>query len=410
MSLAWFPGFFGVDQTETRHPEPHSATPHRCPELVGVAVHPSSSTSLRAPSTSFLGWRALIMMLTEYNDMLQNVNMLIQFADPDFEANFRAYVNYLEDLAGVIAGQYGMNESLVEGVHAGVLLHPPVQRIRSRDLSVKSREALEACLRKSWGDLRRMHREIEDPDLYEEEANAWLPVQAYYGVYSAVLAVALASAGTMPRNHAGALRLIADRVKRGLLPFPWSAYCDGCPQTGSHMFGGLRPTGVDVHVLSSPDPSTSDDRLAMFLRTTRARELKRRFDDARGRPAPGRTRRNIRASRKEEIASGLAATTVFDLFWRMRKKANYGDPDVFVLGAADVLDARRFANALVIVTDATVAALEAIVGAHIGPRTMAEIAQSCQAKARLDSGQVLERRVAAWSSRVTAQAHQLPSR
>lgn len=324
--------------------------------------------------------------------------MLIRFADPEFEANFRAYVNYLEDLAGVIAGQYGMNESLVEGVHAGVLRHPPVQRIRRRGPAAP-REALETCLRKAWGDLRRMHREIEDPDLYEEEANAWLPAQAYYGVFNGVLAVALASGGTVPRNHAGALRLIADRVKRGLLPFPWSAYCEGCPQTGSHLFGGLRPTGADVHVLSSPDPSTSDDRLAMFLRTTRARELNRRFDDARGAPAPGRIRRNISASRKEETASRLAATTLFDLFWRMRKKANYGDPDVFVLGAAGTLDARRFANALVIVTDATVAVLEAVVGAHVGPDAMAEIAEACQAKARIDSGGVLERRLASWRTR-----------
>ncbi|MGH2653139.1 MAG: hypothetical protein ACRDHV_02160 [Actinomycetota bacterium] len=330
--------------------------------------------------------------------------MLIQFADPEFEANFRAYLNYLEDLAGVVGGPYGIGESLIGGIHGGVLRQPPVHRIRGRRLSSKEDQALSGYLRKAWGDLRRMHREVEDSELYEEEANAWLPAQAYYGVYNAALALAVASGGTVPGNHAAALRMLGDHVRRGLLPFPWSAYCQGCPQTGSHLFGGLRPSGADVHVLSSPDPETSEDRLAMFLRTTRARELERRFDQERGKPAPGRMRRNVNKRRKEDIAARLGPTTIFDLFWRLRKKANYGDPDVFVLGAAGTLDARRFANALVIVTDATVAVLEAVAAAHVGAHVLADAVRGCQEKARADSGGVLDRRLASWTARSSRRA------
>lgn len=72
-------------------------------------------------------------MLTEYNALLQNVNMLIQFADPELEANLPGLLELPRgDLAGVIGTQYGIGEKLIEGIHAGVLRHLPVQRIRVR--------------------------------------------------------------------------------------------------------------------------------------------------------------------------------------------------------------------------------------------------------------------------------------
>ena len=57
----------------------------------------------------------------------------------------------------------------------------------------------------------------------------------------------------------------------------------------------------------------------------------------------------------------------------MRKKANYEDADTFVLGAAGELDARRLGQALIIVADATVAALEALTSAYVGPTLLANM-------------------------------------
>ncbi len=58
IALAWFWGLFGVDQIERLQPRPQSALPQRCPDAMGVTVHPSASRSCRAFSTSFLGRRA----------------------------------------------------------------------------------------------------------------------------------------------------------------------------------------------------------------------------------------------------------------------------------------------------------------------------------------------------------------
>jgi hypothetical protein len=58
---------------------------------------------------------------------------------------------------------------------------------------------------------------------------------------------------------------------------------------------------------------------------------------------------------------------LFDVFWRLPKKA-HEDADVFVLGAVSELDARRFGSALLIVTDATVAAPRGRDGRRRGAR------------------------------------------
>lgn len=66
MSLPWLPGFLGVDQIETRHPLPHFAIPHRCPELVGSRILEGLFHLLRMAG--------LLTMLTSCSSMLPFVN------------------------------------------------------------------------------------------------------------------------------------------------------------------------------------------------------------------------------------------------------------------------------------------------------------------------------------------------
>src|SRR5437588_1007909 len=199
---------------------------------------------------------------------LSGVPLTIRFPDPEYAEVFQAYVNYIEDLAGSIGGRYGLQASLVQGVHDAVAAHPPVHRIQRRNIDQSAYAAWQKAIRKSWGQLRRIHREVADPDEFDEEANATLPVQAYYAVYHAVLALTIASRQPTPRDHAAALKVVGQEVMRGRLPYPWDIACTGCPQLGSHQFHGFASSPDGVHVLARPDPATTDDRVAMFLRTT----------------------------------------------------------------------------------------------------------------------------------------------
>lgn len=330
--------------------------------------------------------------------------VVIRVPDPEYAEPFRAYSNYMVDLASEIGGHFGWGRrSLVEGVMDGVSLHLDSVNIDRRRLDPRAESALRKSMTKSWANLRRLRREVDDIDSFDEDTNAWLPVQAYYAVYDAVRSLTIASNQHIPREHRKALNLASKAVQRGRFPYPWSMYCDGCPQTGSHSFPTSDPPG-SVHVLSNPDPDTAVDRLAMFLRTTRMKELERRFsEDRKKKVAPGRQRRNLSVEDKEAIAARLAPTTVFDLFWRLRMKANYDDADTFVLGAGDVADARAFADSLAIVTDASVAAIEGVVVAYVGADLVGDFASSYQEKVRTDAGSPIAVRAALLGSYISAQ-------
>jgi hypothetical protein len=98
----------------------------------------------------------------------------------------------------------------------------------------------------------------------------------------------------------------------------------------------------------------------------------------------------------------LSRPTIFDVFWRLRKKADYEDAEVFVLGAAGDHDARGFAESLQIVSDATVAAIEVAVAAYVGAGIVAEAAAAdLDRKRRLSSGFPISRRAASWATRAS---------
>ena len=325
----------------------------------------------------------------------------IWHADPEFAEAFRAYANYFEDLAGTIHRLYGRPESLAEGVHDGVADHPATAKIQRRQLDESPRDQVEKAFRKAWGTLRRLGREIEDPEVFDEEANAWIPIQAYFSVYHAVCGYAAASGQTVPRDHATARKLAGKEVTRGALPHPWDGWCEGCPPNFTVRFGGqLVPMDKPVHALSNPDPRFSEDRFAMFLRTTRKRELERCFNQERRKKVKhGRSKRNLSYNQKKSIANNMAPTTLFDVFWRVRKKANYDDADTFVLGSEGAWDARRFGESLIIVTDATVAALEALTAAACGPVVLAELSRAYATKTSSGPESPLGQRERLWNNR-----------
>lgn len=122
-------------------------------------------------------------------------------------------------------------------------------------------------------------------------------------------------------------------------------------------------------------------------------------DERQRRKHPGRSRRNLSRSDKDVIAARLPPTTVFDIFWRLRKKANYGDADVFVLGASGEADARRLAESLMIVTDATVASVEVLIAAYAGTDVIAEHAARYHAKKWTSTASPIARRVESWQKR-----------
>lgn len=288
------------------------------------------------------------------------------------EISFLAYLHYLSDISGVIAGLYGAG---VEGVYQTLVLHPPV---RALDVPI-DRAVLPTVaehLADVWSALAVVDNAVE-PHVYDRQANAVLPAVGVRAVAAAGRALAGAFGEPTPANDADVVGFLGDLAAEELLPYPWSAFCIGCPQLGSAEWGGSVLPGDPVGVFSRPDPQTSDARLAMLLRTTRQRVLAEQFAVARRTDVrPGRSRRNLTAASKEAIAHATPPTTVFDVLERVRRRAEADDGLAFVEGAYDDDEARRFGVALAAVVDASVAAVEGVLAHLVGWDVFGEVAAS----------------------------------
>ena len=295
--------------------------------------------------------------------------MPVRFLPPTAEASFLAYLHYLEDIAGVIGGLYGFG---VEGIYQSLQLHPPVRALEGRRLDAQQTADVNARLGTAWTALRSIDNAVRE-ETYHLQANAVLPGLALDAV------VATASALSAIQGHSveatdDVLTYLSERVGEELLPYPWSAFCVGCPQLGDVRWGGSALPADFVSVFSLPDPGSSDARLAMLLRTTRTRILERRFaEERRTDVRPGRSRRNLTREHKELIAASIAPTTLFDVFVRLRDRVERDDGEAFAEAPYDDVEGRRFASALAIVADASVAAIEAVVAQQIGWELFADL-------------------------------------
>lgn len=289
--------------------------------------------------------------------------MPISFVRYAAETSFIAYAHYLDDIARVIAGQFGRG---IEGIYISMGMHPPVLALPARMPPAADLQRIYAALDDAWNQLALVDNAVDQSN-FDRQANAVVPGLALHAIAAAVRALAGALEAGEPVAAEDALTFLGDLATEELFPYPWSAYCIGCPQLGTAEWGGSVLPGDPVSVFAAPDPKTSDARLAMLLRTTRQRSVERVFAIARQTDVrPGRSRRNLTAEHKEALAAAVPPTTVFDVVDRVARRVDDDDGEAFVIGPYDDDEALEFATTLAEVADASVAAVEAVVAAVVG--------------------------------------------
>lgn len=300
-------------------------------------------------------------------------------ADPEYTT----YRNYVEDLERLIAADFGDVDHRHTAIAKSVRAVPAVLKMSQRKLSADALADVKLCLERAWGMLRATWSPL-DIDDYIIEFNATIPVTGYYSIYHGLLATIAAVSQRGNHSHRTTLNDASTLVRRSLFPWPWSARCFGCPQLGEEKFEGF-PHSVDqVHPLETLNDDEIEHRLGALLKSTRRKELDSRFEDQRTRLRKMH-RKNLRKDEKRKMDADLAATTVFDILWRIRKKTNYEGADTFVLGAPSPEDAQRFGESLIAVVDSTLMTLETIVDRIVGE---GHVATWLEAYIRRSSGSV----------------------
>jgi len=292
---------------------------------------------------------------------------------------FMVNKNYLQALRGFLIDTYGKSDSIYRGLRTVVVAHHPYIKIKRRpgaDLDEVRRYLLLA-----WTSEIQLHLpELMGVDAMVGYANAWAPVHAYYAVYGALQAwfAADGQAGNAD-DHSSALAVIANQVsQRNLFPAPWNLLAEGCPMRKNATTYRNAPWGVNlaekVEPLSVPNPFGADpsfwSRYAMWLRTTREARLTLR--EAKWKKENGK--QNISTKARTHFASSLSPTSIFDCFFRLRIKSNYGTIDPYLVKHITSGDHAVFNNALCAVTRSTIGLFELYIMRRIGQVEYARIA------------------------------------
>jgi hypothetical protein len=296
---------------------------------------------------------------------------------------FTVNKNYLQALSHFLIYTYGKQDKLYSGIKKAVDARPQYMKIQ-RAASVDV-EQVRRYLLLGWTSEIQLHvPETMGFDAIVGYANAWAPVHAYYSVFGGLQAWFAANGMVGIDDHTATLNSIANMIEqRDLFPEPWNLLAEGCPMRGEKKHVNV-PSGVDVtshvEVLSIPAPFGGDPtfwlRYGTWLRTTREARLTAREDKWK----KDNKKLKVSPQARTQIATALSPTSLFDCFWRMRLKSNYGNIDPYLVKHITQGDHMLFNSALCTVTRATLGLLELYIMRRVGRAEYEKIARDFVSK------------------------------
>lgn len=284
--------------------------------------------------------------------------------------------NYLQALAGFITATYGQRETLYAGLKTVVETTPQYHKIQRASADL---DEVRRFLTLAWTSEIQLHLPtlMGNPSMLPF-ANAWAPVHAYYAVFGTLQAWFGANGMQgVANDHTATLKTIATQIRqRDMFPEPWNLLAVGCPMRNERLH--LNDRGVDctshMEVLSIPVPFGHDPefwpRLGTWLRSTREARLKAREEQWKKKEK----KKRISPAERTKIAQAVAPTSLFDCFWRMRIRSNYGTIDPYLVSQISESDHKIYNCALCTSARATVALLELFITRRIGKPQFASIA------------------------------------
>ena len=174
-------------------------------------------------------------------------------------------------------------------------------------------------------------------DDYYKFALHWNFPQAYYSIYLSMTAFH-ETQGIANEQHEKSIKIFGNSIKDGHYPMAISFYCKGFHEEFQYMgmddfsvfpakFSGLSK----IHCLEE-----AQTQIASFLKSTRKKnaEIKREklkgVKDKKFLNAKGEFRKTFQKSHWDSIYQTIPETTILNLLYRLRIKANYHDVESFI--------------------------------------------------------------------------------
>jgi len=267
--------------------------------------------------------------------------------------------NYLRaiavELSRIAGGRSGVFDAVFDATKQSCTR---IQRRRGAPV-----DCLAAPLGEGWTRLMSLWRLADAPVVQPRAATATEGWFAFHRAFSALMQfVAPTARRTHARTRDEAMRLVVG----GRVPHPFSPYIEGFGADSVARSFQRHPQPLSP--LSGAHRGSFEDWAWLILRTTAKARAQPLIDAWRREnpPAQGRTRRNLTADARRGISNKLEATTLFDVLHQLRLRGHYGDADLFEVGPADDFEAREFVEDLLLLTDASMAVVEAVARNYAG--------------------------------------------
>lgn len=220
---------------------------------------------------------------------------------------------------------------------------------------------LDQCKKLLWNAWSTEHAlrlalQLDNREYYRFSLH-WSFPQAYYSVYLAMTAFQH-SQGTDSDNHEKAIKVFGHSVKDGHYPETISFFCQGLHENFTvhqlPLFNGFPPAFNALQRIESLDMAHT--QIAKFLVSTRKRNAEHKRErceeakDKRFLTKEGAFRKTFRAEHWNMLYQTIPQTTLLNMLYRLRIKANYHDIETFL--NADV-DFKALSEALVSIVDYT---------------------------------------------------------
>jgi hypothetical protein len=189
-------------------------------------------------------------------------------------------------------------------------------------------EEVEKWLKNSWNTENVLiQNKIIIENTGQSFAMQWAFPQAYYSTFGSLLAH-FKALGYTQESHTAVMKNFAVLVEQNKLPESVRFYCTG----GKNNIGYIniaKPNDVGSMDFDTDNIKTIDNHICQFLKSTREIKLDDKAIDLKLKNKPGQKRKNLNSAKWQRVSEATGHTTIMDLLYRKRIKANYQDIETF---------------------------------------------------------------------------------
>lgn len=197
--------------------------------------------------------------------------------------------------------------------------------VKGRYLSL---DEVEKWLNNSWNTENVL---IQNKGIIENTGQSfaiqWAFPQAYYSTFGSLLAH-FKALGYTQESHTAVLKNFSSLVEQNKFPRSISFYCTGGKR--NYEYGNiLKPNDVSPMDFDVNNSKTIDNHICQFLKATREIKLIEKVPHFKFKNRKGELRKQFTRDMWQKVSDSIGHTTIMDLLYRKRIKANYQDIDTF---------------------------------------------------------------------------------